>query len=168
MTTQPPSTKNALLAEIEREWGALFTSLESLDTAQMTEIRDPQGWSVKDNIIHLAYWERGVCFYLQGMPRHMGMEIDQDLFEHGNFDEINAVIQQAQKDMSLEEVQALIHYCHRQLTSQLQTKTDEELLQPYSTSDSGDVRTVLEMIHDNTAGHFSEHREWIGALVAKT
>lgn len=166
MTEQLQNVKGRLLADIEREWGALITSLERLDTEQMTEIRDPQGWSVKDNIIHLAYWERGVCFYLQGMPRHVGMGIDEELFQHGSFDEINAVIQQAQKDMSLEEVQALIHYCHRQLLHQVRSKTDEELLKPYSTSDEGRVRTVLEVIYDNTAAHFAEHREWIAALVS--
>lgn len=165
MTTQPPNVKNQLLAEIEREWGALITSLERLDAAHMTEIRDPQGWSVKDNIIHLAYWERGVCFYLQGMPRYLGMEIDEDLFRQGDFDKINAVIQQAQRNMSLEEVTALIHYCHRQLLHQIRTKSDADLLKPYTTSEEGEIRTILEMIHDNTAAHFAEHREWISALV---
>ncbi|MGW8251464.1 MAG: DinB family protein, partial [Anaerolineales bacterium] len=100
MTDQPKNVKDKLLADIEREWGALNASLDKLDETQMTEIRDPQGWSVKDHMIHMSFWERGVCFYLQGKPRHLGMWIDAELLQHGTFDEINAVIQQAQKDMS--------------------------------------------------------------------
>lgn len=157
--------KAKLLSDIEREWGALIASLEGLSETQITEIRDPEGWSAKDHLIHMAYWERGVCFYLQGKPRHVGMQIDEQLFQQGNFDQINAVIQQAQKDMSLAEVQALMHYCHRQLLHQIDSKSEQDLLMEYGKSDEEEKRTVLGMIYDNTAEHFTEHREYIQALV---
>jgi hypothetical protein len=170
MTEQSHNVKGKLLGDIEREWGALNASLENLDETQMTEIRDPQGWSVKDHLIHMAFWERGVCFFLQGKPRHQGMEIDEELLKHGDFDQINAVIQQAQKDMSLAEVKALIHYCHRQLLHQVQGLSEADLLKPYrrytpEESGEGDGPPTYNMIYDNTAGHFAEHREWIEALV---
>ena len=170
MTGQGANVKQKLLADIEREWGSLNASLDPLSDVQITQIKDPQGWSVKDHLIHMAYWERGVCFYLQGLPRYTGMEIDEDLFEHGDIDEINAVIQQAQKDMSLPEVQALRHYCHRQLLYGVQGMNEADLLKPYqkqADEENGgqDTRLVLEMIYDNTAGHFAEHCEWIHTLV---
>jgi hypothetical protein len=172
MSEQPPSVKNKLLADIEREWGTLKECLDRLSEAQMTEVRDPQGWSVKDHIVHMAYWERGVCFLLQGKPRHLGMEIDVNLFEGGDFDKINAVIQQAQKDMSLAEVQALFHYCHRQLLQSLLGMSDADLLKPFrryhpDESGEGEGPPLLSLIYGNTAGHFAEHREWIEALVKK-
>lgn len=170
MTDQPKNVKDKLLADIEREWGALNASLDKLDETQMTEIRDPQGWSVKDHMIHMSFWERGVCFYLQGKPRHLGMGIDAELLQHGTFDEINAVIQQAQKDMSMAEVQALRHYCHRQLLHQVKGLSEDDLLKPYrrytsEESGEGDGPPTYNLIYSNTAGHFAEHREWIEALV---
>ena len=137
MSEQETNVKGKLLSEIEREWGALITSLDGLSESQITDIRDPEGWSAKDHLIHMAYWERGVCFYLQGKPRHVGMEIDEELLQHADNDEINAVIQQAQKDMSWAEVQALIHYCHRQLLHSVQSKSNEELTELYRRSEGG-------------------------------
>ena len=165
MAEQPQSIKDNLLSDIERAWGTLNASLDKLEQSQITGVRDAQGWSVKDHLIHMAFWERGVCFYLQGKPRHQGMEIDEELLNKGSFDEINAVIQQAQKDMSLPEVQALIHYCHRQLLYQIKFMSDEDLLKRYNQSAADDERTVCDVIYANTAGHFTEHREWILALV---
>lgn len=172
MVEKTKNVKDNLLSDIEAEWGALNAALDKLDETQMTEIRDAQGWSVKDHLIHMAFWERGVCFFLQGKPRHMGMEIDEQLFSKGNFDEINAVIQQAQKDMSMAEVQALLHYCHRQLLHQVKGMSDADLLKPYrrytpEESGEGEGPPVYNMIYANTASHFAEHREWIVKLVGE-
>jgi len=170
MTDQPQNVKTQLLADIEREWGALNQTLGRLNDPQMTDLRDPQGWSVKDHLVHLAFWERGVCYYLQGKPRHLGMEITEELLLQGDYDQINAVIQQAQQGMSLAEVQALIHYCHRQLLNGVMQMSDADLLKPYrryrpDEDGEGEGPPVLYMLYGNTAEHFSEHRQWIKALV---
>ncbi len=170
MTDQPQNVKTQLLADIEREWGALNQTLGRLNDPQMTDLRDPQGWSVKDHLVHLAFWERGVCYYLQGKPRHLGMEITEELLLQGDYDQINAVIQQAQQGMSLAEVQALIHYCHRTLLNDVVQMSDADLLKPYrryrpDEDGEGEGPPVLYMLYGNTAEHFSEHRQWIEALV---
>jgi len=170
MTDQPQNVKTQLLADIEREWGALNQTLGRLNDPQMTDLRDPQGWSVKDHLVHLAFWERGVCYYLQGKPRHLGMEITEELLLQGDYDQINAVIQQAQQGMSLAEVQALIHYCHRTLLQHVMQMSDADLLKPYrryrpDEDGEGEGPPVLYMLYGNTAEHFSEHRQWIKALV---
>jgi hypothetical protein len=170
MDDQSLSVKNKLLADIEREWGALNQTLGRLNESQLTELHDPQGWSVKDHLVHLAFWERGVCYYLQGKPRHLGMEITEELLLQGNYDQINAVIQQAQQGMSLAEVQALIHYCHRTLLNGVMQMSDADLLKPYrryrpDEDGEGEGPPVLYMLYGNTAEHFSEHRQWIDELV---
>lgn len=170
MSDQSQEIKTKLLADVEREWGSLNQTLGRLSDSQMTEVRDPQGWSVKDHLVHLAFWERGVCYYLQGKPRHLGMEITEELLLQGDYDQINAVIQQAQQGMSLVEVQSLIHYCHRQLLKGVMEMTDADLLKPYrpyrpNETGEGEGPAVLYMLYGNTAEHFSEHRRWIEELV---
>jgi len=170
MSEQPQNIKNKLLADIEREWGAIIQSLEHLSETQITDLRDPQGWSVKNHLGHLAFWERGVCYYLQGKPRHLGMEITEELLLQGDYDQINAAIQRAQQGMSLVEVQALIHYCHRQLLKHVMQMTEADLLKPYrryrlDEDGEGEGPPVLCMLYGNTAEHFSEHHQWIEALV---
>ena len=72
MTDQPQNVKNKLLADIEREWGALNQTLGHLNESQITGLHDPQGWSVKDHLVHLAFWERGCATTCKANPATWG------------------------------------------------------------------------------------------------
>ena len=90
-------TRAELLSEIDGTWTKLNTALDGLTQEQMTEIRDPEGWAVKDHLTHMAAWERSVVVFLQGRPRHEGLGVDEQLYETGGDDKINAAIQEKQK-----------------------------------------------------------------------
>lgn len=163
-------TQRKLLADIEREWNALQTYLSRLTPAQLCEVRDPHGWSVKDHLIHLAYWERGALFFLQGKPRHIGMDVPESLYLDGGFDQINAVIQHKHKDLPLEAVQAFLQDIHRQMLEKLAKLSDADLKKPYrrylpDEPGVGEGPPALDVIYANTAEHFAEHLAWIKALL---
>lgn len=63
-TMGPRYTKAELATEIEAAWTRLNGALDRLNQAQMTDIRDAQGWAVKDHLVHMAAWERSVAVYL--------------------------------------------------------------------------------------------------------
>jgi hypothetical protein len=162
------STKAELLATIEPAWASLTTALDRLTEKQKTTIQDAQGWTVKDHLIHLAAWERSVVFFLQGQPRHVGLGVDQALYEHGSIEDVNAAIFQQRKDLPLAEATAQFHQAHAQLMQLLQPLTDADLQRPYRhylPDEPEDDRSAIDVIYDNTAGHFEEHLEWIEALV---
>jgi hypothetical protein len=170
VSKRPTNTKAELLASIEPAWVTLNAKLDRLTDRQKTTIKDEQGWTVKDHLIHLAAWERSVVFFLQGRPRYAGLGVDHALYKNGTFDDINGAIFQQHKEMPLSEAMAQFHDVHRQLTELLQPLTDTDLLKPYREylpEELGDDRLAIDVIYGNTTDHFREHLDWIETLVGK-
>ena len=168
MTEHPRTTKAELLAGIELDWASLNAALDRLTDKQMTTIKDAQGWTVKDHIIHIAAWERSVVFFLQGQPRYSGLQVDQAFYLNGSNDDINAAIFQQGKEMALAEALAQFREVHQQLMQLIQPLTDTDLYKTYRQflpDELGDNRSAIAVIYSNTAGHFGEHLGWIETLV---
>jgi len=168
MTKRPVNTKAELLATIEPAWVTLNAALDRLTDRQKTTIRDAQGWTVKDHIIHLAAWERSVVSFLQGQPRHAGLGVDEALYMNGSGDDINAAIFHERQEMPLVEAVAQFRNVHRQLMQLLAPLTDADLHKPYREylpDELGDDRIAIDVIYSNTTGHFGEHLDWIETLV---
>ena len=51
-------TKDEFLKEIQTEWELLEALLMELDEEQMLDTRAQDGWSVKDILAHITFWER--------------------------------------------------------------------------------------------------------------
>ena len=170
MDNQDIQTKAQLLAEIDKSWIALNSYLDSLSEAQMTTVRDDHEWTVKDHITHLVAWENSVVFFLQGKPRSEGLGVKEFLFENGTIDEVNEVVQQLRKDLSLSEAASQLQSAHSQLISLIKSLNDADLHQPlnsYHPAAAGnDRRKIIDLIRDNTTNHFSEHLGWIEAFVS--
>ena len=165
-------SKAELLSEIEGAWTRLNDALECLTEAQMTDIRDPQGWAVKDHLIHIAAWERSVAVFLQGKPRHEGLGVDEQIYGTGDDDTINAAIQEQHKDGSLADALAEFREVHGQLLRLIEPLSDDDLYRANSDfqpegSGERDERPVIGMIYGNTANHYREHQEWIESLVSQ-
>ena len=173
MTEQSVTTKAELLVDIEQAWASLSTTLDGLTEAQMTLPQDAQGWTVKDHLIHLTFWERSAVFFLQGQPRHQGLGVEEALYLKGNDDEINTAIYQQHKGVSLNETLAQLRSTYQQLLQVLQRLTDADLQKPYrhylpEEPGEGDGPSALNVIYSNSAHHFAEHLPWIAALVKST
>lgn len=165
-------TKAELVSEIDTAWSKLNAALDRLTDAQMTEVRDAEGWAVKDHLVHMAAWERSVVVLLQGQPRHTGLGIDEQLYLSGNEDAINAAIQDQRKHVSLGEALADLREVHRQLLSLIEPLSDDDLSKANSDYElqvmgERDERPVIGLIYGNTAHHFQEHQTWIEGLVAQ-
>ena len=163
-------TKTELLSEIEQSWTRLNTALNKLTESQLTAIQDDQGWTVKDHVIHLTRWERSVVFFLQGLPRHQGLDVEESVYLKGPDDAINAVIYHQTRDVSGNEALAEFRATHQQLVQLLQSLTDNDLHKHYrdylpQEPGDGEGPPAINVIYGNTAHHFDEHLEWIETLV---
>lgn len=169
MTDSTPFSKGELLARILRGWNEFNAYLSTLSEEQLTIPTDAAGWTAKDHIIHLAVWEDGVYGLLEKQPRWEYMGIDEAMWQRGDFDEINAVIQQRFRDISLAEALKMIHDSHQRLVRKVESMSEEALALPYSHyQPNSDVESpVWHRIVGNTYGHFEEHQPWIAAIVAK-
>lgn len=171
MTERRISTKMELLADIERNWVALNAVLDRLTVAQLTTLQDAQGWTVKDHIIHLMRWERSVVFFLQRLPRHEGLGVEEPLYLHGSDDAINAAIYRQTRDLALSDALAQFRETHQWLLKLLEPLSDADLQKHYrdylpdEAGDRGDDRPAINVIYGNTAHHFAEHLRWIEALI---
>ncbi len=164
-------SKAELMSEIDRAWTRLNEALDRLTEAQMTDIRDPQGWAVKDHLVHIAAWERSVAVHLQGKPRHEGLGVDEQIYDTGDDDTINAAIYEQRKDVSPAEALVDLRAVHDQLLRLIEPLSDDDLYRAnsdFQPEDSGerDERPIIGMIYGNTANHFREHQEWIESLVS--
>lgn len=155
-----------LLRFIEQGWNDLHAYLDTLSDQQLAIPTDAAGWTVKDHIIHMAVWEKGVCTLLQGKPRHEGMGLDEDTW-NSHFDVINAVIQQQHQHMPLDEVLQTFKHGHEQLVEKVAALADDDLLRPYRYFDPASTidSPIIDRIVGNTFEHYSEHKPWIAAIV---
>ena len=164
------STKSELLLAIDRAWVALDSFLAGLTDRQMTDVRDDQGWNVQDHITHIAAWEESVAILFRGKPRHEALGIDQALYATASFDEINAIVRDQRKHISLASATNEFRTVHSGLMASVRALSDADLNRSvrefFPQSPRDDERRVFDILYDNTAHHFSEHLGWIEALVS--
>jgi len=170
MTNLQATNKAELLAQMDRTWNAFITTLDKLTPEQMIIHKDPQGWTIKDHLCHLTIWERSEVSLLQGRPRHEALGVEETLYLTGTEDEINAVIQQQHKNISLEKALAQLRVTHQELVGLLQTLPDQDLQKLYhhflpNEISEEDGTQELQVAFNNIASHFAEHHRWIQALI---
>jgi hypothetical protein len=162
-------SKTDLLRSTEEAWGDLMVELGRLTPQQKSGVKDAEGWTVKDHLVHLAAWERSMISFLKGRPRHEGLGVSADVYARDQDDEINETIYSATKDLTYEEAEAQLRSVHSELMQMLDQMSDEDLQKPYShyLPDEGreDDSPALDRLYANTADHFREHLGWIRSLV---
>ena len=157
---RPPRDKDELLIWIKQEWDSLMEAVQDLDEARMS-IPDEGGWTIKDNLAHLAEWERFLCLnHLQRIPPHEVMGIDQETFAALDEDGINALMVERNRNRSTAEVITAVKESHAQMLQELEAWSYADLMKPRF--DNGDPsRTVGLYVAGNTYLHYQEHRETI-------
>jgi uncharacterized protein (TIGR03083 family) len=167
MSNNERVSKAALLAQVQQGFDGLQAWLAALSPAQLTERTDAAGWSVKDHVMHLAMWEKGVVGLFNGEVRYEAMGLDKDAWTSGDFDRMNARLREGYKAMTLDEVLQAFRETHTTLVGQVERLSDDALNQPYrdyqpeSTSETPIYQTVMS----DTFKHYDEHRPWIEAIV---
>jgi hypothetical protein len=164
---------NELNRRISVAWAALEDAIDGLDERQLSEVRDANGWAIKDHLLNLALWERSIAKALQNQPRHETLGVSEDDYLNLGVDGINAIIFERYRDLPADEVLATLRSQHQETLDILAGLTWEDVLRPYAHylpdepgKEDGDP--ILYWIMGNTAGHYDEHREWIEALRDKS
>ena len=152
-----PQNKTELLERIDDEWAALEQIIDSLDEAQMT-VPDSGGWSIKDNLAHLSVWEEFMrLHYLQNLPAPAVLNIDAEIYQRGDENEQNDILQQRSQSRSLVDVLAELHQTHAQVRADLAQIPFADLLKQHYPDDP-EARPVLWWVIGNTYEHYLEHR----------
>jgi hypothetical protein len=170
MNEERVTTKAELLMHIERDRAALKTLLDSLTLDQLTQIKDANGWAVKDHLAHMTAWERSAIAFLTGKPRHIGLGVSEDVYLSGDDDLVNDAIFQQSQEKSLEQVRSDFEATHHEMMSLVAPMDEAALHRAYvyylpDEPGEGEGPPAINVIYGNTAHHFREHRVWIEALV---
>jgi len=167
MTHATPTTTADVLARVDHAWHALERTVQGLTPAQLTEVRDPAGWAVKDHLMHVAAWEAAFLGRLAGQPAHEALGLDAATLEQDE-DAVNAAIFARHRARSLSDVLDTLRVTHARARARLAALGDQAvggpasgLLLPGSTADG----EALPWIAGNTWEHYDQHHGWIRTLV---
>jgi len=159
-----PKDKADLLVRIQREWSALMQTIEALTAGQMT-ISGTGGWSVKDNLAHLAAWEQFMLrCHLQGEPAHETLQIDKTTLKGLDENGVNAVLYERNKDRSAADVFDGLKRSHEQIQAALERIPFTDLMKPHY-ADDPEQRPLINWVIGNTYDHYQEHRRAIETIV---
>ncbi len=155
-----------LKQRVKQGWTDLWAFLNDLEDADFTQKKDHVGWTIKDHVVHIAFWEVGIAAILKKESRTDAMGFPASMWDMTT-DAINEAIQKRSRGLSWVEVKALTEETHERLLSAIDGLADEDLTRPYTYFDpSVDIsEPVLEYIVGNTFGHYEEHLPWMRAIV---
>jgi hypothetical protein len=140
-----------LLRRSREEHARLEALLAPLDEVQLARAGVTAGWSVKDHLAHLTWWERRVVLVLGGRPDPLealpGAPRDEDA--------INAEVYTMSRDRPLADVRADFDASYRGMLRLIETVPDEVLAARYG------------WIDGNAASHYAEHAAMIEAWLAR-
>jgi hypothetical protein len=156
-----PESKAELDARITREWDALQAAIAGLSEEQLTAPGEG-GWSIKDNLYHIAAWEQvllGAVLGSQTLAQALGVapETLQSLDEDGE----NDVLYRRGRELSLPAVLDAARLSHEQVLQALAATPFEALLKPHKPDRP---EPVLDWVVGNTYDHYREHRLYIQRL----
>jgi hypothetical protein len=114
-----------LLAQLDAAWTEFQQSYAGLSDLQITRPGVSEGWSVRDTIAHVAWWEEEALKHLPlilagGRPPRYSVT-------YGGIDAFNAQMTEQKRDRSLSAVRAQAEETHRRLVAYLQSVPPEQI-----------------------------------------
>jgi hypothetical protein len=157
-----------LVDRVQIEWAALEYAVASLTASQLLA-PGPEGWSVKDHLMHIGDWEKATTAVLRRRPQYEGFGINEETYSGlaDDLDGLNDILYRRSVAVSIEEVHARRRRAHADTLTALSSLTDEDLHK--SIAEYGgtpqNTRRLLEKIAGDTYAHYAEHTVWINQLL---
>ena len=160
-----PGSKSELMAVIEREWDLLMDAVAKLEMADKMTTPDEGGWSPKDNLAHLAEWMNILTgYHIDHRTPHDVLGVSEDVTRDWDFNVINDVLFERNKDRSTEDVLTGLKSMYEETVNRLNAMSYDDLLVPRR-ADDPDKRPLILWVMGDTSEHFAEHRETIEKLL---
>ncbi len=168
MTMAEQISKTELMDRIAASYEAVEHVVAGLDGLLLSR-PGPEGWAVKDHLLHLASGERGIAWLLSQRSRYEGMGVTAEEWQTHTMDEINHLIYQRTRNRDAAQALAALRAAHQELLDALAPLDDEELQRPYSDFEPGATRDAARpisgVIIGDTYRHFDDHLGYIRTLL---
>ena len=152
-TTTPVISKHDLLRQISQSYRALRSAIEALPRERLTEDLST-GWSLNENIAHLAAWEETVPKRVAGV-----LESGEDPKLYDDVDAFNAHAAEEAQGKTTEELLTRWTAAHDRIVEAIHKLTAELI--------HGNDDWVIAVVAGNTYGHYAEHFDEVIAGVPK-
>jgi uncharacterized protein (TIGR03083 family) len=151
--------RSALVARVEDGRARLEAAVASVPLSRLEEPGLAGGWSVKDVLAHVAFWEEALVAQLDaaagGPP---APSLDED------FHAVNARVQAEHRSRPLAEVRQWADRTHRSLVARLRDLPTRVLESP--PAGSADPAPLWQSVPGATFEHYPEHVEAITGWLA--
>jgi uncharacterized damage-inducible protein DinB len=156
------TTANEVLAHVERGWHELESIVAGLDAEGLSLHRAPDGWAIKDHLVHVAAWEHWLIALFERRDKLAAMGAGTAAKQ---IDAVNEVVYNNHRDDPVDEAMRYYRDAHSKLMDVLRKQTTEDFERPYKAFfDAGaetDEQPVLVAVAANTYDHYAEHVQWI-------
>jgi len=116
--------KQQLLDRLEQSWAAFKASYAGLPTAVLTQPGVTEGWSVKDILAHISWWEEEALKHLPHILQGGRPPRYADLY--GGIDAFNAQMTELKRNLSLAEVLRQSDETHHRLIHYIQSIPEDQ------------------------------------------
>jgi hypothetical protein len=151
--------RDYFLERADAAWHSLLAFVDGLNRKQREEIRNADGWSVKDHIAHIGAWKRSFVLWVDGISGHEALGIDEDLFRRDDLDRINVAILEINRDRPWRDVRAEAIAAHEAWQSKLAAQPESRLAARLGT------HSLIDSIADLTWEHDEQHQAWIREML---
>src|ERR1700716_1077068 len=102
-----PRTVAELVDRVQIEWAALEYAVASLTASQLLA-PGPEGWSVKDHLMHIGDWEKATTAVLRRRPQYEGFGLNETTYVGlgDDLDGLNDILYRRSVAVSIDEVHA--------------------------------------------------------------
>jgi hypothetical protein len=151
-----------VVGRIERSWHELDGLARGLDDEGLSLHRAPDGWAVKDHLVHVAAWEHWLLALFEHRDKLTAMGAER---ANRDIDAVNTIVYENHRDDSVRQALDYFRDSHASLMAVLKQQSTEDLEKPYKAFfDPGaesDEQPVLVAVAANTYDHYDEHIGWI-------
>ncbi len=155
-------TAAEVIAKVEQGWDELASIAGGLDPEGLSPHRAPDGWAVKDHLVHVAAWEHWLLALFEHRDKLAAMGAENAAKD---IDAVNSAVYEKHRDDSVEDALDYFRSAHRQLVDVRRRQSTEDFERPYTAFfDPGaesDEQAVLVAVAANTYDHYADHVRWI-------
>src|SRR3954451_9792158 len=116
-------TADDVVARIESGWEELNSLAETMDAEGLSMHRGPDGWAVKDHLVHVAAWEHWLLALFEHRDKLAAMGAEGASRE---IDSVNDVVYRNHRDDSPHDALAYFRDAHSALMAVLRTQSTED------------------------------------------
>ena len=155
--------KADLLATMRAGHARLEKWIDNLSEEQLLESRLHGGWSGKDLLAHLGFWEQKMASFCQTLLKG---ETPQETVGEFAVDAMNAAAFTEHHDQSLDEVRRFERQSFQLLYGEAENAAEADLLDPQRFAWLKGA-TLGDWIEGNSSGHYEEHQSDLAAFEEK-